>query len=100
MIRLASRAAFVAGWLLLAVGLCLIAFNPAVPSLQYAILWLGVMTVARGISTVAVRLAVAIDLSLLVVCFFGLEIGGLILVPSVVAFTIGDALRPDGDLAS
>lgn len=41
----------------------------------------------------AAWLAVAVDLSLLFVCFFGMEIGGLILVPCVVAFVIADAMR-------
>jgi hypothetical protein len=36
---------------------------------------------------------VAVDLSLLFVCFFGIEIGGLVVVPSVVAFALADALR-------
>jgi hypothetical protein len=37
-------------------------------------------------------LAVTIDLALLPMCFLGLEIGGLILVPSLVAFAIADAM--------
>jgi hypothetical protein len=37
--------------------------------------------------------AVAVDLSLLLVCFFGMEIGGLILVPSIIGFTVADALH-------
>jgi hypothetical protein len=57
-----------------------------VPSLIYAILWMGVIAFARGISMLVTWVAVAIDVSLLLVCFLGLEIGGLILVPSVVAF--------------
>ena len=93
--RLASRTGMWIGWLLLAVGLLVVALNPAVSSLQYAVLWLGVMAVARGISVIVSRLAVAIDLSLLFACYIGLEIGGLILVPSIIAFIVGDALRPD-----
>ena len=34
-----------------------------------------------------------IDLSLLFVCLLGLEIGGLILAPSVLGFALADALR-------
>jgi hypothetical protein len=37
--------------------------------------------------------AVAVDLSLLIVCFFGMEIGGLILVPSIIGFAVADALH-------
>jgi hypothetical protein len=92
--QLASRTGMLLGWLMLAVGLLVIARNPAVPSLQYAVLWLGVMAVARGISALVGPAAIAIDLSLLLLCCIGLEIGGLILVPSIIAFTVGDALRP------
>ena len=93
--RSAGRAVRVAAWLLLAGGLGLIAFNPGLPSLQYAVVWLGVLAIARGVSTLAPWLAVAIDLALLVVLFFGLEIGGLLLVPSIVAFTVADAIGPE-----
>jgi hypothetical protein len=82
----------VAAWLLLIAGLSVIALNPGVPSLGYALFWLGVMAVARGIAMLVPWLAVAVDLSLLLVCFFGLEIGGLILVPSVIGFALADAL--------
>jgi hypothetical protein len=37
--------------------------------------------------------SVAVDLSLFLVCFFGMEIGGLILAPSIIAFAVGDALN-------
>ncbi len=98
MAPIAATGARVLAWGLLAAGLTVIALNPAVPSLPYALFWFGVMAVARGISTLAGWIAVAVDLSLLLVCFFGMEIGGLILVPSVVAFAVADALRrePDG----
>jgi len=89
--RLAANAVRVLAWVLLVVGLSVI----AVPSLRYALFWLGVMAIARGIARFAAWLDVAIDLSLLFVCFFGIEIGGLVVVPSVVAFALADALRPD-----
>jgi hypothetical protein len=54
------------------------------------------MASARGTSMLVSRVAVAIDLALIVVCFVGFEIGGLIVVPSAAAFLVGDALRPDG----
>jgi hypothetical protein len=98
--RHASQTAIWIGWLLLVVGLFVIAINPGVPSLRYAILWLGVMAAARGTSMFVSSLAVAIDLSLIFVCYFGLEIGGLILIPSIVAFLVGDALSPDGATSS
>jgi hypothetical protein len=79
---------------MLAVGLLLIARNPGVPSLQYAVLWLGVMAVARGVTVLVGAAAIAIDLSLLLLCCIGLEIGGLFLIPSFMAFTVGDALGP------
>ena len=89
--RLAANAVRFLAWVLLVVGLSVI----AVPSLRYALFWLGVMAIARGIARFAAWLDVAIDLSLLFVCFFGIEIGGLVVVPSVVAFALADALRPD-----
>jgi hypothetical protein len=92
---LASNGVRVLAWALLVAGLVMIALNPGVPSLPYALFWFGVMAIARGISMFAAWLAVAVDLSLLFVCFFGMEIGGLILVPCVVAFVIADAMRPD-----
>jgi hypothetical protein len=97
---LASNGVRVLAWVLLVAGLVMIALNPGVPSLPYALFWLGVMAIARGISMFAAWLAVAVDLSLLFVCFFGMEIGGLILVPCVVAFVIADAVRrePTGGL--
>jgi hypothetical protein len=91
--RLAATVVRVLAWVLLVVGLSLIALNPFPPSVRYALLWLGVMAIARGIARLAAWMDVAIDLSLLFVCFFGIEIGGLVVVPSVVAFALADALR-------
>ena len=93
MIRSASRGALVVAWLLLIAALGVIALNPGVPSLAYAFFWLGVIAVARGISMLVTWVAVAVDLSLLIVCFFGMEIGGLILVPSIIGFAVADALH-------
>jgi hypothetical protein len=84
----------VVAWLLLIASLVLIALNPGVPSLRYAILWLGVMAAARGASALAPSLAPAIDLSLLFVAFFGLEIGGLFLLPAILSFLVADLLKP------
>jgi hypothetical protein len=84
----------VAAWSLLIAGLIVIAMNPAVPSVGYAILWGGVMATARGVSILAPWVAAAVDISLLFVCFFGLEIGGLIILPSVLAFLIVDLFAP------
>lgn len=92
MIRSASRGVLVVAWLLLFAALGVIALNPEVPSLSYALFWLGVMAVARGISMLVSWVAIAVDLSLLLVCFFGMEIGGLILVPSIIGFAIADAM--------
>ena len=92
MIRSARRGALLVAWLLLIAALGVIALNPGVPSLGYALFWLGVMAVARGISMRVAWTAVGVDLSLLLVCFFGMEIGGLIMVPSVLGFAIADAI--------
>jgi hypothetical protein len=91
--RLAATVVRVLAWVLLVVCLSVIALNPFVQSLRYALFWLGVMAIARGIARFAAWMDVAIDLSLLFVCFFGIEIGGLVVVPSVVAFALADALR-------
>ena len=96
----ASRGILVVSWLLLVAALGVIALNPGVPSLSYALLWLGVMVIARGISMLVTRAAVAVDLSLLFACFFGMEIGGLILVPSIIAFAVADALHRERATAS
>jgi hypothetical protein len=90
--RLAATVVRVLAWALLAVGLSVIALNYA-PSLRYALLWLGVMAIARGIARLGAWIDVAFDLSLLFVCFFGMEIGGPAVVPSVLAFALADALR-------
>jgi hypothetical protein len=97
--RSASGVALVVAWLLLVAGLGAISLNPGVPSLGYAFFWLGVMAVARGISMLVTWVAVAVDLSLLLVCFYGMEIGGLILVPSIIGFVIADALHHEGAAA-
>jgi hypothetical protein len=73
-------------------GLTIIALNPGVPSLGYAAMWLAVMAISRAVALLLPWLAVTIDLALLPVCFLGLEIGGLILVPSLVAFAVADAM--------
>jgi hypothetical protein len=83
----------VVSWLLLIAALGLIALNPGVPSLPYAVFWLGVMAAARGISTLIPWVAVAVDLSLIFVCLFGIAIGGLLLVPSLIGFAVADALQ-------
>jgi hypothetical protein len=88
----ASRGVLVVAWLLLIAALGVIALNPGVPSLGYALFWLGVVAVARGLSMLVTWVAVAVDLSLLLVCFFGMEIGGLVLVPSIIGFAVADAL--------
>jgi len=92
-IRSASRGVLVVAWLLLFAAIGVIALNPAVPSLGYALFWLGVIAAARGISMLARWLAVAVDLSLFLVCFLGMEIGGLILVPSIIGFAVADVLH-------
>ena len=92
---LAGNGVCALAWVLLVAGLSVIALNPAVPSPRYALFWLGLMAIARGISRFAAWLDVAVDLSLLFVCFLGMEIGGLIVAPSVVLFALADALRPD-----
>jgi hypothetical protein len=99
-IRVASRGVVVIAWLLLIVSLGVIALNPAVPSLGFALFWLGVMAAARGISMLVTSVAVAVDLSLLLVCLLGMEIGGLILVPSIIAFAVADALPRERAAAS
>jgi hypothetical protein len=94
--RVAVDGAGVLAWVLLIAGVLVIALNPGVPSLGYALLWLGIMAVGRGMALFASWPVVSMDLTLLVVCVFGMEIGGLIVVPSVLAFTLADALRPRG----
>jgi hypothetical protein len=89
----AAWAALLLAWLLLVVALGVIGLNPGTPSLGYALFWFGAMTVARGMATLITWAAVAVDPALLFVCIFGIEIGGLIVLPSVVAFTVADALH-------
>jgi hypothetical protein len=90
--RSTSRGFLFGAWLLAIAAIGLIALNPEVPSLGYAVFWLGVMAAARGTSMLVPAVAVAVDVSLLVVCCVGLEIGGLFLVPSIVAFAVADVL--------
>ena len=80
------------GWALTILGLLVIAANPGVPSLGYALFWLAVMTVGRSIAIAIPWAAVAIDLALLLACCIGLELGGLILVPALLTFALADAL--------
>jgi hypothetical protein len=87
-------------WLLLLAALGVIALNPGMPSLGYALFWLGVVAVARGVSMLVTWVAIAVDLSLLLVCFFGMEIGGLILVPSIIGFAVADVLDREPATAS
>ncbi|HEY4227079.1 MAG TPA: hypothetical protein VGM49_01985 [Candidatus Limnocylindrales bacterium] len=84
--------AVILAWGLLTASLALIALNPGVPSVNYALLWLAVMAVARAVALIVPTFAVSIDLSLLLVCFIGLEIGGLFLVPCLLAFAVADGL--------
>jgi hypothetical protein len=91
--RLAVISVRVLAWALLGAGLVVIALNPGVPSGGYALLWLGIMAVARGLVLLLGWSGVPLDLSLVVLCFLGMETGGLILVPSVVAFTLADAFE-------
>ena len=93
MIRSASRGVLVVAWLMLIAALGVIALNPGMPSLGYALFWLGVIATARGISMLVGWAAVAVDLSLLLVCFLGVEFGGLIVMPSIIGFAVADALR-------
>jgi hypothetical protein len=81
-----------AAWALSLLGLIIIAANPGVPSLGYALFWLAVMAVGRAIALAIPWVAVAIDLALVLACLIGLEIGGLILVPGLLAFAAADAL--------
>ena len=82
----------VLAWGLLTASLALIALNPGVPSVNYALLWLALMAVARAVALIVPSFAVGIDLSLLFVCFIGLEIGGLFLVPCLLAFALADGV--------
>jgi hypothetical protein len=79
-------------WLLLVASLCLIALNPGVPSVRYAIVWLGVMTIPRAIALLAPGFGLLMDIPLVFACLLGFEIGGLLLLPSVITFSVADAL--------
>jgi hypothetical protein len=74
--------------------LVIISLNPAVPSLKYALIWGGVIAVTRGVTVLVPWVGAAVDLPLLFVCFLGLEIGGLIVAPSVLLFLAADVLSP------
>ena len=89
----AAWAALLLAWLLLIVALGVIGLNPGTPSLAYALLWFGAVAIARGAATLVSWTAVAVDLALLFVCVFGMEIGGLIVAPSIGAFVVADALH-------
>jgi membrane protein implicated in regulation of membrane protease activity len=65
--RVAATFVRVLAWVLLVVGLSLIALDPFPPSVRYALFWLGVMAIARGVARLAAWLDVAVDLSLLFV---------------------------------
>lgn len=89
----AARLVTVLAWLLLAVGLVVLAINPWVPPLVYAVLWLPIMVVPRMLVAVVPARAVAVDLAVLVLCVVGLDFGGFILVPSVLLFLVDDRSR-------
>jgi hypothetical protein len=97
--RYLSRTALVVAWLLAVVGVFAVALSPVEASLRYAILWAGVVAVARGLSWFSSWAAVALDLSLLFACLLGLEIGGLFVVPGILSFLVSDVLSPDGAAA-
>ena len=77
-------------WLLLAVGLVVLAVNPWVPPLVYALLWLPIMVVPRLLVAVVPARAFVVDLAVLVLCVVGLDFGGFILVPSALLFLVDD----------
>ncbi len=89
--RLLSASARGLAWALLSGGILVVALNPAVPSLGSAIFWAGVMLVARGVARLTPWNPIGLDLALLFVCFFGMEFGGLIVAPSVLALALADA---------
>jgi hypothetical protein len=89
-----ARVARAAAWILMAIGLLVVAANPGVPSLGYAMAWLAILAIGRAITFIVAWSALAIDLALIVVCVVGLEIGGLILIPSLLAFAVADGLGP------
>jgi len=90
--KLASRAALWVGAALLVVGLAVVVLNSTPSSRGDAVLWLGVMAMERGLAVVVPSTAVAVDLAVILLCLFGLEVGGLLLVPAGVAFVIADVI--------
>ncbi len=81
-------------WLLLLVAVGAIALNPGVPSIRYALLWLGIVLIVRALATAANWLGLGVEIALIPVCVIGMEIGGLFLLPAIIAFTITDAREP------
>ncbi len=69
----------------------MVALNPGVPSLRYALLWLGIVAVARGVALALAGSGLMIDIVLALLCLLGMEIGGLLILPSVLAFALADA---------
>jgi hypothetical protein len=82
-------------WLLLLAAVGAIALNPGFPSARYALLWLGIALVARGLAAAASWLGLAVDIALIPVCVVGMDIGGLFLLPALVAFAVTDSREPD-----
>ena len=80
----------VLAWLLLGTGLVVLAVNPWVPPLVYAILWLPIMIVARMLVAIVPARHIAVDVAVLVLCVVGLDFGGFILVPSALLFLVDD----------
>lgn len=91
--RPSVRLVTVLAWLLLVAGLVVLAVNPWVPPLVYAILWLPIMVVPRMLVAVVPARAVAVDVAVLALCVVGLDFGGFILAPSVVLFLVDDRSR-------
>ena len=85
----------VVSWLLLLAAVGAIALNRGVPLARYALLWLGIALIARAAATAASWLGLAVDIALIPVCVVGMEIGGLFLLPALVAFAITDLREPD-----
>ena len=90
--KLARQAALWVGAALLVVGLAVVGLNSTPSSRGDAVLWLGVMAMERGLAVVVPSTAVAVDLAVILLCLFGLEVGGLLLVPAGVAFVIADVI--------
>jgi hypothetical protein len=79
---------------LLAVGLAFISFNSTLPSPQYALFWGGAITANRGVALLLPWAGLAIGIPMLFACFLGLEVGGLIVAPSVMVFLVADVVNP------